>query len=132
MTRIFTYTPSPELAKKRIIAHWYLHNQATNLLENHLSPDYFEDQEIHADILVALNRGGIVQFNRAMRAAACRVKPGNDSSPLWGIIDATGFWEDTTPGHWPYMTEERAEVLLAWACSYKAGQMFTLDESRAP
>lgn len=92
---------------------------------------HFEDPEIHADLTRALNLEGLVQINRALRAAICKLRTGIDSAPFWALIDAIGFWEDTTPGRWPYMTEERAEVLLAWACSYIAGQPFLADGSKA-
>jgi hypothetical protein len=125
------HQPSPNLAKKRIRTYWHLHNQAVDLLEEHLSPDHFSDPAVHEDIRNALKNKGLVQFNRALRAAVCKLRPGIDSSHIWGAIDATGFWEDTTPGRWPCMTEARAEVLLAWASSYSAGQPFMTDKSQA-
>lgn len=131
MTKPFTYQTSPLLAMKRIGAHGHLKNQARIFLADHISPAHFEDPEIHPVLIDALEREGLVQFNRALRAAICKLRPGKDSSPLWEIIDATSLWEDTTPGRWPYMTEERAEVLLAWACSYAAGQSYMGDESKA-
>lgn len=131
MTKRFTYQPSHLLASKRIGVHCHLHEQATTFLTEHVSPKSFEDQDIHADLVRALNLEGLVQFNRALRAAVCKLRAGVDSSPFWALIDAIGFWEDTTPGRWPYMTEERAEVLLVWACSYTAGHSFMYDGSKA-
>lgn len=131
MTKPFIYRPSHLLARKRIGAHWHLKDQAKAFLAEHISPAHFEDPGIHAALINALEREGLVQFNRTLRAAVSKLQPGKDSSQLWALIDATGFWEDTTPGRWPYMTEERAEVLLAWACSYTAGQSFMADESKA-
>lgn len=131
MTKRFTYQPSHLLARKRIGAHCHLHEQAKTLLSEHIGPMHFEDPEIHADLVRALHLEGLVQFNRALRSAVSKLRPGIDSSTIWCLIDATGYWEDTTPGRWPYMTEERAEVLLAWACSYTAGHSFLYDESQA-
>lgn len=131
MTKPFTYHTSHLLARKRIGAHWHLKDQASIFLAEHVSPAHFEDPEIHPVLIDALEREGLVQFNRALRAAVPKLRQGKDSSPFWALIDATGFWEDTTPGRWPYMTEERAEVLLAWACSYNAGQSYMGNESKA-
>lgn len=129
MRKPFTYHPSPFLAEKRIVIHRHLQEQARAFLETHALPALFKDTDVHPTLSNALEREGLVQFNRALRAAIVHLRPGIDSSPLWALIDATGFWEDTTPGRWRYMTEEHAEVLLAACASYVAGDVSFAAES---
>ncbi len=129
MSKPFTYRPSPFLAEKRIGIHRHLQEQARTFLEVYAPPTLFADPEVHSTLSNVLEREGLVQFNRTLRAAVTQLRPGVDSSPFWALIDATGFWEDTTPGRWRYMTEERAEVLLGWCASYIAGQLSLADES---
>jgi len=111
------------LEEKRIRTYRYLYNQARILLEKHISPDHFKSEDTYEKVSNALDIG-IVAFNRAMREAVSDVRDGVDTSQIWAIIDATSFWEDTTPGRWPHMTEVRAQVLLHWAGSYEAGKPF--------
>jgi hypothetical protein len=120
------------LARRRVHASWHLHNQIQRLFKSQIiRKNDFLDPCVYDSLKWIAETGDLITLNRAMREAVSKLRPGIDSSILWGAIDATSFWEDTTPGRWPYMTNTRAEVLLAWVCAYRAGHPFYTDKHRA-
>lgn len=125
------YKPSRFIARKSAETHCNLKEQAMAFLSEHTRPADFVDDEIHAELVRTLIEDGLVQFGCALRSSISRLRPGADSSVFWSLVDAIGFWEDAKPGRWPYMTNERAEVLLSWARSYTAGCHFIGNQNIA-
>lgn len=126
-----SYQPNAALAMQRIAVHQHLTQQAWAFLADPWRQLEFREQATPAFLLHVLKKEGIVAFNRAVRSAICKLNQGVESQPYWDIVDATGFWEDTTPGRWPHMSHERAEDMLNWAGSFRAGQPFLATESAA-
>lgn len=125
------YQTSPMLAMQRIAVHQHLTEQARAFLADPWRQLEFREQATPAILLQVLKKEGIVAFNRAVRNAISKLNQGVESQPYFDIVDAIGFWEDTTPGRWPYMTLERAEHMLSWAGSFRAGQPFLATENAA-
>lgn len=126
-----SYQSDAALAMRRIAVHQHLTEQARAFLADPWRQLEFREQATPAILLQVLKREGIVSFNRAVRSAISKLNQGVESQPYWDLVDSTGFWEDTTPGKWPYMTRERAEGLLSWAGSFRAGQPFLTTERAA-
>lgn len=126
-----SYQPDAALAMQRIAIHQHLTEQALAFFADPWRQLEFREQATPAILLQVLKREGIVSFNRAVRNAICKLNQGVETQSYLDIVDATGFWEDTTPGKWPLMTHERAEALLDWAGSYQAGRPFLVPERAA-
>lgn len=112
------------LAIRRILAHQHLVEQASAFMAAPERQGEFNDPAIPAVLLNVLHKQGLVAFNRATRGAITSISTGTDTLPFWDLIDATSFWEDTTPGRWPHMTTARLEGTLAWVESYRAGEPY--------
>jgi len=116
-----------DFAMRRILAHQHLVEQASAFMAAPERQDEFNDPAIPAVLLNVLHKLGLVAFNRATRDAITSISAGTDTLPFWDLIDATSFWEDTTPGLWPHMTAARVEGTLAMVESYRAGEPYLVQ-----
>lgn len=120
------------LALCRIQAHQHLTAEADRFLADPAREHEFADPAIPRYLRHLLHKEGLVAANRAVRDAISHLKSGVPTAPFWDLVDATGFWEDATPGRWPHMTASGAQRSLDWALAYRAGQPFLVaDEAVA-
>jgi predicted P-loop ATPase len=61
---------------------------------------------------------GIVQVSRHLRPVIIRMPNEALRRPIWDLIDAIGFWEDSHPDQWPYTRHDDFQRLLNWAEDY--------------
>lgn len=119
------------LAMRRIAAHQHLVGQAHLFMADPERKLEFSDPAIPDYLTHVLYKEGLIAFNRQVRNAIPRLKIGVSSSPYWAVVDATGFWEDATPGRWPNMTPASMAHLLGFAEAYQAAQSLVPEELAA-
>jgi len=61
---------------------------------------------------------GFVLVSRHLRDVIVRLSNPVQSAPIWDLIDAIGFWEDSHPGKWPYTRHDDFQRFLNWANEY--------------
>lgn len=67
-------------------------------------------------LLVLLERpGGIVLFARCLRDIIVRLPNTKLQAPIWNLIDAIGFWENSLAGRWPYAQYRDWTRMLIWS-----------------
>lgn len=122
---------SNDIGIRRVLVHQHLVAQAHSFMSNPARKAEFCDPNIPAYLTHVLHAEGLIAFNRRVREAILSLKTGVSTGPFWALVDATGFWEDTTPGKWSHITPERISTLLEWAESYQSGQDCMREEAQA-
>lgn len=122
---------SNQIAGLRVKAHQHLVAEAHAFVADPARKAEFSDPAIPAYLAHVLHKEGLIEFNRQLRSAIAKLRIGVNTGPCWALVDATGFWEDATPGRWAHMSPAGMKRLLLWAMSYKAGQLIMLEDQAA-
>lgn len=75
---------------------------------------------------------GFVLVSRHLRAVIVRMPSQALRRPIWDLIDAIGFWEDSHPGKWPYTRHDDFQRLLNWADDYAASAFTANSDCTQP